>query len=167
MDSDSGSQGVEDAEGDDLALAYQGFFSIYNGSDCHRIEITQLETLSLLCRRFHTPDFWSQEVQFALVYFDDMIYSNNPEDHFRHVRIVLHLLTDAGVTLRLSKCSSFNSKVTDGHRSSPVSSRWMTRTPMLFGMREIQRIWQKSDHSSIHAKFTAAMSWVLLESSHF
>lgn len=50
--------------------------------------------------------------QFALVYLDDVIiYSNNLEDHLRHVREVLQLLTDAGVTLRLEKCSFINSEV--------------------------------------------------------
>lgn len=41
----------------------------------------------------------------ALVYLDDIvIFPNSPFDHIDHVRQVLTLLSDAGVTLKLKKC---------------------------------------------------------------
>jgi len=50
--------------------------------------------------------------QFALVYLDDIfVFSTTVEDHFDHVRTVLGLLKDAGVTLRLDKCHFFSEAV--------------------------------------------------------
>lgn len=48
----------------------------------------------------------------ALVYLDDVIiYSKTVTVHFEHVREVLTLLRNAGVTLKLSKCSFFGTSV--------------------------------------------------------
>ena len=49
----------------------------------------------------------------ALVYLDDVIiYSKTVTEHFAHVREVLRLLRDAGVSLKLSKCAFFENSVT-------------------------------------------------------
>ena len=49
----------------------------------------------------------------ALVYLDDVIiYSRTVSDHLKHVREVLRLLRDAGVSLKISKCAFFDTSVT-------------------------------------------------------
>ena len=57
----------------------------------------------------------------ALVYLDDVIiYSKTVTEHFAHVREVLRLLRDAGMSLRLSKCAFFDTSVTYlGHVTRP------------------------------------------------
>lgn len=59
--------------------------------------------------------------QFALVYLDDVIvFSKTLDEHFDHVRTVLRLLRNAGVTIRLDKCSFFATKVEYlGHTITP------------------------------------------------
>ena len=50
--------------------------------------------------------------QYALVYLDDVIvYSKTIKEHFIHVQTVLQLLRDAGVSLKLAKCSFFDQSV--------------------------------------------------------
>ena len=50
--------------------------------------------------------------QCALVYIDDVIvYSRTIEEHFSHVREVLTLLRQSGITLKLRKCAFFESSV--------------------------------------------------------
>jgi len=50
--------------------------------------------------------------QYALVYLDDVIiYSRSAEEHMTHVATVLRMLMEAGVTLKLRKCSLFADKV--------------------------------------------------------
>jgi RNase H-like domain found in reverse transcriptase/Reverse transcriptase (RNA-dependent DNA polymerase) len=42
---------------------------------------------------------------FVVVYFDDIIvYSNNPEDHWRHVKQVLEKIKEHKVNLKITKC---------------------------------------------------------------
>lgn len=57
----------------------------------------------------------------ALVYLDDVIiYSRTVEEHLTHVRTVLDLLKEAGVTLKLRKCEFFGRSVDYlGHTISP------------------------------------------------
>lgn len=61
------------------------------------------------------------KLQFAMVYLDDeIIYSNTVVEHFDHVREVLSLLRTAGVTLRLMKCTFFDTGVSSwGHIIRP------------------------------------------------
>ena len=48
----------------------------------------------------------------CLVYLDDVIiFSRDAESHFRHVEQVLNVLKDAGVSLKLKKCSFFADRV--------------------------------------------------------
>ena len=48
----------------------------------------------------------------CIVYLDDVIiFSKNDDEHLKHLEEVFRLLRDAGVTLRLSKCSFFQSEV--------------------------------------------------------
>ena len=50
--------------------------------------------------------------QYALVYLDDVIvYSKTLEEHFTHMRTILGMLKDAGVSLKLPKCHFFQSSV--------------------------------------------------------
>ena len=50
--------------------------------------------------------------QFALVYLDDIvIFSPKPEEHIEHVKKVLMLLQDAGVTIKLRKCFFFTDNI--------------------------------------------------------
>ena len=59
--------------------------------------------------------------QTALVYLDDVIvYSKTYEEHFEHLRTVLDLLKNAGVSLKLKKCHFFQ-KSCDylGHKIGP------------------------------------------------
>ncbi|CAN8063812.1 unnamed protein product [Agarophyton chilense] len=59
----------------------------------------------------------------ALVYIHDVIiYSRSVEEHFAHVRTVLTLLAEAGVTLKLRKCVFFTRTVEYmGHIIGPVT----------------------------------------------
>lgn len=59
--------------------------------------------------------------RFALVYLDDVIiYSKTVEDHFRHVREVLSMLSVAGITLKLRKCNFFDTEIAYlGHTIRP------------------------------------------------
>lgn len=48
----------------------------------------------------------------CLVYMDDVfIYSNSVDEHINHIDEILSTLVDAGVTLRISKCTFSNDKV--------------------------------------------------------
>ena len=50
--------------------------------------------------------------QYSLVYLDDIVvFSKTGEEHIDHVRSVLSLLADAGVTLKLKKCFFFTDKI--------------------------------------------------------
>ncbi|CAN8075918.1 unnamed protein product [Agarophyton chilense] len=50
--------------------------------------------------------------KFALVYLDDdIMFSPTVKEHFRHVKKVLKILQDAGVTLKLRKCAFFQASV--------------------------------------------------------
>lgn len=68
--------------------------------------------------------------QYALVYLDDVIiYSKSVEDHFAHVRTVLTLLQNAGVSLKLNKCSFFTTAVDYlGHKIRPGKLEVASRT---------------------------------------
>ena len=59
--------------------------------------------------------------QVCLIYLDDVIvFSKDMEQHLDHLDQVLSLLRDAGVSLKLRKCSFFQSRVTYlGHVISP------------------------------------------------
>ena len=51
---------------------------------------------------------------------DVIIYSKTVSEHFEHVREVLRLLQDAGLSLKLSKCALFDTSVTFlGHMIRP------------------------------------------------
>lgn len=56
-----------------------------------------------------------------LIYLDHVIiFSNNVEDHIRHVNDVLSCLAQAGVSLSVKKCSFFTKKVEHiGHIITP------------------------------------------------
>ena len=48
----------------------------------------------------------------CLVYLDDIIvFSNNLDDHLSHVREIMRVLQDAGITLKLKKCEFFTDSV--------------------------------------------------------
>ena len=48
----------------------------------------------------------------CLVYIDDVIiFSNSLEEHLIHVRDILRVMHDAGITLKLNKCDLFTTKV--------------------------------------------------------
>ncbi|MGH0053304.1 MAG: reverse transcriptase/ribonuclease H family protein, partial [Sphaerochaetaceae bacterium] len=57
----------------------------------------------------------------CLVYLDDVIiYSNNMDDHFKHVEEILSCLSNAGITLKLKKCDFFTDTVNYlGHKIRP------------------------------------------------
>ena len=57
----------------------------------------------------------------CLVYLDDVIiYSNNLDDHVRHVDETLTTLADAGITLKINKCHFFQKEVEYlGHMVKP------------------------------------------------
>jgi len=59
----------------------------------------------------------------CLVYLDDVIiFSNSVEEHIQHVDEILFALSEAGVTLKISKCRFFTRKVEYlGHFISPGS----------------------------------------------
>lgn len=55
---------------------------------------------------------WTLRWQYALSYLDDIvIFSRTPQEHIGHVRKVLTLLHDAGVTLQLKKCKFFTETI--------------------------------------------------------
>ena len=66
-----------------------------------------------------TPAYFQnlmKEVQtglnFTLAYFDDVIiFSETPEQHLKHIQIVLTTLKQANVKLRKSKCSCFKQEL--------------------------------------------------------
>ena len=66
----------------------------------------------------------------ALVYLDDIIvYSPDAESHFDHLKEVLQLLHQAGITLKLKKCQFFQDKVEYlGHIIQPGQLRVNSHT---------------------------------------
>ncbi|CAN8069114.1 unnamed protein product [Agarophyton chilense] len=66
----------------------------------------------------------------ALVYLDDfIIFSRTVKEHFRHVKKVLTILQDAGVTQKLRKCAFFQASVDYlGHVVLPGKLKVATRT---------------------------------------
>ena len=68
--------------------------------------------------------------QHALVYLDDVIvYSKTVEAHFQHVREVLTLLQAAGFSLKLRRCSFFQTSVDyRGHVVRPGKLEVATKT---------------------------------------
>ena len=68
--------------------------------------------------------------QYALVYLDDVIvYSKTLREHFSHMRTILSLLQDAGVSLKLPKCHFFQASVDYlGHVIRPGKLEVSTRT---------------------------------------
>jgi len=57
----------------------------------------------------------------CLVYLDDVIiFSNNVDDHIKHVDEILQTLADAGITLKINKCFFFQKQVEYlGHMVNP------------------------------------------------
>ena len=50
--------------------------------------------------------------RFVMVYLDDiLIYSNTPEEHAEHLRLVLSALRKAQLYCKMSKCSFFQTEV--------------------------------------------------------
>ena len=50
--------------------------------------------------------------QFAIVYLDDIIiFSKSLDEHLNHIRIVLSLLREAGMTIKLRKCYFLQQRV--------------------------------------------------------
>ena len=68
--------------------------------------------------------------QYALVYLDDVIiYSKTLREHFTHLRTILDLLQEAGVSLKLPKCHFFQASVDYlGHVIRPGKLEVSTRT---------------------------------------
>ncbi|CAN8076105.1 unnamed protein product [Agarophyton chilense] len=68
--------------------------------------------------------------KFSLVYLDDVIFfSRTVKKHFRHVKKVLTILQDAGVTLKLRKCAFFKASVNYlGHAVLPGKLKVAIRT---------------------------------------
>ena len=62
---------------------------------------------------------------FVVVYVDDiLVYSNSEEEHIEHLKMVLERLTEASLTIRLSKCQfGYGSVEILGHILSPEGMR--------------------------------------------
>lgn len=64
-----------------------------------------LKNLPAQFARYMTHVLWKYLNKFVAVYFDDIIvYSKNVEEHDSHVRQVMKVLMDAGLTLKIKKC---------------------------------------------------------------
>ena len=87
--------------------------------------LVTLEGVPQLLTTLNPPDGRS----FVSVYIDDVvIYSETMEDHLHHLRQVLKCLQDAGLKLKLSKCSFICKEVEFlGHRITPDGLQTTTR----------------------------------------
>ena len=50
-------------------------------------------------------------LSFAMAYLDDIIFSNNEEEHLLHLEEVFHWLRKAGLKMKWSKCDFFKSHI--------------------------------------------------------
>lgn len=59
--------------------------------------------------------------QCALIYLDDfIILLRTPDEHIRHIRLILTLLQNAGVTLKFKICKFFSNRINQlGHVIQP------------------------------------------------
>ena len=66
--------------------------------------------------------------KFALVYLDDVIiYSTSIEQHIKHIDIVLGLLQEAGLKIKLSKCTFLQTSV--NYLGHVISDKGITPDP--------------------------------------
>jgi len=84
---------------------------------------------------------------YAFIYIDDiLVYSNTPEDHLKHLKVIFEKLDKAGLKIKASKCQLFKSEVEylgyltgkDGLKVNPRKLTSIKDFPTPVKVRDIQ-----------------------------